>query len=323
MFIDAGHNYIAYTGRWYMGEHQAMTTSTGSYFELGFVGETASFRFDVHDITRDVAHLYISVDGGASVESPIVPFLRVKAGPGNHTVRLTLKSLSEYYDRWLTPEAKVGFLGCEAEDFLPIPLDTRPIIAFIGDSITEGVETDPTPYAIYDHFCKERVFQDDVTATYAYLTAEMLDMRPVVMGYGAVGVTKGGCGNVPMAKDAYPFAFANAPVTPYDPSIIVLNHGTNDGEHLDVLVECYKEMLDCLRNTHPKALLVALSPFMGDRDPYIEQAVTEYNQEKHADVLYIPTGGLIPRHPIHPSREGHRVIANHLVNILKNKLATL
>ena len=323
MFISCHDPRIAYTGRWYMGEKQAITTSTGSYFELGFAGETAVFRFDVHDVTRDVAHLYISVDGSASVESPVVPFLRVKAGAGNHTVRLTLKSLSEFYDRWLTPEAKVGFLGFEAEDILSLPLDTRPIIEFIGDSITEGVETDPTPYAIYDHFCKERVFQDDVTATYGYLTAEMLNMRPVIMGYGAVGVAKGGCGNVPMAKEAYPFCFSGAPVTAYEPSIIVLNHGTNDGGHLDVLGERYKEMLDLLRNTHPHALVVALSPFMGDRDPIIEQAVTEYNQERNADVLYIPTGGLIPRHPIHPSRESHRVIANHLAAILKDKLATL
>ena len=322
MFIDASHNYIAYTGRWYLDGHTAITTTAGAYLDVGFEGETLSFRFQVSDPAIDTAHLYLSVDGGAQVESAVTPFVRVSATQGKHRVRLTFKSSSEFYDRWVNPMSKVALLGMEAENFYPLPRDTRPIIEFIGDSITEGVEVDPTPYPIYDHFCKERIYQDDSTATYAYLTAEKMGMRPYVMGYGAVGVTKGGCGKVPSAREAYPFCFAGAAVAPYEPNIIVLNHGTNDGDASEEqFVTCYYQMLDLLSNTHPSAEIVALSPFFGKRDALVERAVSEYNQTHDKQVHCILTTGWIPPQPIHPSRAGHKTVAEQLAKRLKELLS--
>ncbi len=321
MLLDGSHNFINYTGRWYLDGTTAITTTAGAYLDVEFEGETLSFRFQVSDTSIDTAHLYLSVDGGAKIESAVIPFVRISTTPGKHRVRLTFKSSSEFYDRWENPMSKVALLGMEAENFYPTPRDTRPIIEFIGDSITEGVEVDPTPYPIYDHFCKERVYQDDSTATYAYLTAEALDMRPYIMGYGAVGVTKGGCGSVPAAPVAYPFCFEGAPVPQYEPKVIVLNHGTNDGGATDEeFLLRYTEMLELLSSIHPTAEIVSLSPFYGKKDAIVEKSVEAYNQSHEKKVTCILTTGWIPPQPIHPSREGHRMVANHLTKRLKELL---
>ena len=57
-------------------------------------------------------------------------------------------------------------------------------IEFIGDSITEGILIDPDQH--YDDAAPsvdDRALQDDSTASYAWLTAQALGMRPVIMGY--------------------------------------------------------------------------------------------------------------------------------------------
>ena len=321
MFLNGNSELISYTGRWHILPTSATTTTAGAYLDIGFVGETICFHFDVCDTTKDVAHLYISVDGGAQIESAVIPFLRVNTQGGRHTLRLTLKSLSEFHDRWHAPESKVSLLGIEGEDFFAVPEDTRPIIEFVGDSITEGVAVDEIPHPVYDHFCKDRVFQDDSTATYAYLTAQALGMKPYIMGYGAVGVTKGGCGNVPAAPDAYPFCYEGAPIPQYEPKVIVLNHGTNDGGASDELfLEQYTKMLEVLATTHPEAEIVSLSPFYGKKDAIVQKSVEAYNLCHEKKVLCILSTGWIPPTPIHPDREGHRIVAAELTQRIKDYL---
>lgn len=100
------------------------------------------------------------------------------------------------------------------------------IIAALGDSITEGVMIDDETGKGIEWL--RRPYQDNSTATYAWLTAEYLGLKPIIMGYGGVGVTKEGCSCVPRAQDAYPFCYHNAPISYANPNYIVINHGTND-----------------------------------------------------------------------------------------------
>ena len=323
MIISHNNESIAYTGRWHVGEDAAICTAAGSYFEVGFEGETVCFHFSVCDPAKDVAHLYLSVDGGALIESAVVPFVRVCAAPGRHTVRVTLKSVSEFYDRWHAPEARVALVGAEAQGFFALPEDTRPIIEFVGDSITEGVMVDALPHPIYDHYCKDRVFEDDSTVTYARLTADALNMRPYIMGYGAVGVCKGGCGNMPRAAEAYPFCYEGVPMPAYEPSIIVLGHGTNDGgAPAEEFHARYVEMLELLAKTHPEAKLVALSPFFGKMDEKVERAVKAYNEAHGRPVTCILSTGWISPTPIHPGRDGHKAVARELSRRLLDLLSS-
>ena len=70
-----------------------------------------------------------------------------------------------------------------------LPADERKTIEFVGDSITEGVLIDVDFYDKDSDFISSqdqnnRCYQDDVCATYAWQTAEALNLRPIFMGYG-------------------------------------------------------------------------------------------------------------------------------------------
>lgn len=138
-------------------------------------------------------------------------------------------------------------MGIEADDLSELAEDTRKTIEFVGDSITEGVMIDES-CRVYQEEYWNRPFQDDVCATYAWLTAERLNLRPYMMGYGAVGTTKSGCGAVPRAGEAYPFNFDRSPVSFPEPDYIVISHGTNDMQRFGGrLLRAVPRLLDVVR----------------------------------------------------------------------------
>ena len=103
---------------------------------------------------------------------------------------------------------KVSFCGFEAEQEGVLPDNFPETIEFIGDSITEGVLVDEE-YKADSSDQPNRVYQDDVTATYAYKTAQALNLKPTIMGYGATGITCAGQGAVPRVRECYSFYYHN------------------------------------------------------------------------------------------------------------------
>jgi hypothetical protein len=79
-------------------------------------------------------------------------------------------------------------------------------------------------------------------------------------------------------------------------------------------------MLDLLASQHPIAHLVALSPFFGKRDAFVKKAVDVYNESHDKQVVCILSTGWIPPQPIHPSRWGHKTVADQLTQRLKELL---
>ena len=190
----------------------------------------------------------------------------------------------------------------------------------MGDSITEGVliDADYAEKPAYTWDQHNRVYQDDVTATYGWLTAEALNLRPVMMGYGAVGATRGGCGGVVKAASAYPFVYDGVPYAGEAPDYVVINHGANDrGAGAEKYLAGYEELLDAIAEKHPRAVLVALSPFCGAYAAELEALCKSYS-EKHGRTVHFINGGVwIPAEPLHPLRGGHKIVAEHLIPALK------
>lgn len=184
MKIGVNDAAVRFTGRWEIGKVGAITTAPGSMFEIAFTGKAAVLHFDMTMNMHPYPHIWISVDDGAKIEAPLSHVLRVEAtGEGNHVVRVIYKSAVEIQHRWYQPLiGKVCFCGFEADGEGELPQDNRKIIEFIGDSITEGVLIDAM-YEFEQFQQNNRPNQDDSTATYAYLTAMELGMKPVVMGY--------------------------------------------------------------------------------------------------------------------------------------------
>ena len=167
-----------------------------------------------------------------------------------------------------------------------------------------------------------RVYQDDACATYAWLIAEMLNMRPIIMGYGAVGVTRAGMGLVPPADIAYPQNFDGSPITHAgQPSVIVINHGANDrGNGLVKYLEKYAVLLDVVRQMNPNATVVALSAFCGAFHAELGEMIAAYNEKNGCQVHFVDTNGWIPVEPLHPLRDGHRTVAENFVAAMKDIL---
>ena len=167
-----------------------------------------------------------------------------------------------------------------------------------------------------------RCYQDDVCATDAWLTAEALDLRPIFMGYGAVGATRKGQGRVPAAPESYLYNFDASPITHAPADYIVINHGANDrGATAEVYTEKYAELLDVIRRRNPNATVIALSAFCGGHHEALGRMIEEYNRKNGCNVHFIDSFGWIPAEPLHPLRDGHRTVSRHLVEELKRILA--
>ncbi|MBE6614815.1 MAG: hypothetical protein E7631_05885 [Ruminococcaceae bacterium] len=321
MIVSSNYPLIRYTGRWCVSDTEAVSTATGSYAEFAFSGDTAVIEFDINDCVTPYPHVYISIDEGAKVEVPLDKYIRITAEEGNHSVQIILKSSMESQQRWFAPlQSKISIRTIEADEFLPLPPDTRPLIEFLGDSITEGVSIDNIGvYSRYGSYM-DMVYLNDAVAGYAWLTAKALNLRPVIIGYGSLGVTRSGSGNVPPASQSYPYYKDGYPAEPISADFVVINHGTNDiNASAYTFKQAYQSLLLLVRQRNPNAHIIALTPFNGTLAEEIRSAVENFNNEWDDSVFYINSTGWIPPSPIHPKREGHRIVSRYLSDILRRK----
>lgn len=313
---------VRFTGRWEIGKIAATTTAPGSMIEIAFTGKAAMLYFDMVMNVHPYPHVWISVDDGAKIEAPLSHVLRVEGtDEGNHIIRVIYKSAVEIQHRWYQPLiGKVCFCGFEADGAGVLPPDDKKIIEFIGDSITEGVLIDAM-HKFEQFEQNNRPNQDDSTATYAYLTAMALGMKPVIMGYGSVGVTRAGCGSVPKVAEAYPYNYHGSPAKAHNPDVIVINHGANDkGKPVELYLTEYRNLLEIVRKINPDAKMVVLSAFCGVYPAELGGMVKAFNEETGDSVYFIDSTGWIPEEPLHPLRDGHQIVANHLTAKLREIL---
>lgn len=320
MFISYNDPSVRLTGRFGVidgAKPYAAATACGATIELAYSGRDCVLCFNTEYSYDPRGHIYVSVDGGARVEATIDPYVRVSAAnDGVHIVKVIYKSSVEQQHRWHHPLiGKLAFFGYEADAPASLPADERKTIEIVGDSITEGVLIDAFRQ-INPNDQHNRPWQDDVTATYGWLTAEALNLRPFMMGYGAVGNTHGGCGSVPKTADAYPYNFEGSPVTYPSCDYILINHGANDRGRADYLPE-YRGVLELIRSRNPESTIIVLSPFCGAFDDVLPGFVESFNRETGDNVRYISSQGWVPAEPLHPLRDGHSIIAGHLIEEMK------
>ncbi len=322
------HQSIRLTGRWGCTEHSATATAPGSYIEFAFRGRMALAEFDVLQNAYPHLHLWVQLDDGDKIEVPVDSFLRVIAkNDGDHVCRMIFKSANETDSRWYAPlTAKLTFLGVQVEAPAALLPDDRRTIEFVGDSITEGVLIDadfnPEGFPLKSEEGPAwRSYQDDSTATYAWLTAEALKLRPIIMGYGAVGVTKSGSGSVPAAPESYLSNYEGSPIAHKSADYIVINHGANDqAAAVEQYLSCYAQLLDVVREKNPTSEVIVLSAFCGAHHEALGRMISQYNQTHGCTVHFIDSTGWVPLQPLHPLRDGHRIISEHLCAKLREIL---
>ena len=326
MKIPYNHESIRLTGRWdTQNEDYATATATGSYIEFCFKGTAATILFNCDNNKYPYPHLWIQLDDGDKTEAMVDNYIRICAKEDKeHTCKIIFKGTVEEYRRWHTPlENKISFCGVITDTPVKIAEDTRKTIEFVGDSITEGVLTDENYYGEngenkFSIGQFNRVYQDDVTATYAWLTAEKLNLRPIFMGYGAVGVTHSGMGAVPKAAEAYPYNFEGSPISHKSADYVLINHGANDrGGSLENYLSNYEELLNVIIKMNPKSKIIALSAFCGAFHKELGDFIDEDNKRNGTSIAFIDSDSWVPVEPLHPDRNGHKIIAEALTKRLE------
>ena len=322
MFLPASHHAVRYLGRWHFDSNYAITTAPGAQMEIAFRGSFIVLHFDLTMNLHPYPHLWLSLDNGPRFEVPLDRVIRVEtAEAGNHVLHLVFKGSMEVLNRWQGPlVGKIALSGAETECDGLLPEDRRPILEFLGDSITEGVLVDSDyKFSSPDQF--NRPNQDDSTATYAWLTAQMLGCRPLIMGYGGIGVTRGGCGGVPKAALAYPYNMEGSVKNAEKPASIIVNYGANDLANGEAAyIEQYEQLLKVVRKHNPGIRIVVLSAFCGVYPKALEALVKRWNDEQNDEIVFIDSTGWISAEPLHPNREGHYAIAKQLAPLLEKLL---
>lgn len=310
---------VAYTGRWHITADRAAATACGSSLRIGFSGAYALLTFDVSHCRPPFPHLYLSLDGGARIETAVSDRIRVRAtDSGTHELTVLLKSSSEAQERWTDPVACVKFTGCIDTPPAPLAPDTRPVLEIIGDSITEGTSVSPE-LALYtgERWQENLVYTNDVCASYSYQTAALLNCRPVFMGYGMLGTTAVGGGNIPCVPDSYPYVQNGVP---YDghADFIIINHGTNDQRTDSPTFRiAYRRLLEVVCARNPDAEIWTLLPFCGVFRTEISETVEAFRAESGRLLHVVDTAGWVPLEPLHPDEANHKKAAEKLTAIIR------
>lgn len=180
------------------------------------------------------------------------------------------------------------------------------LIEFIGDSITCGYGVDDPDEN--NHFSTRT---EDVTKTYAYLTAQALDADYSMVSYSGHGIISGFTTGDKVTSQLVPpyytkLGYSRTPNPHFDPlelewdfdkrqpDVIVINLGTNDDSYTgsdaarqEEFRAEYVEFLKTIRENNPDAKILCTLGIMGDRlFPVIEQAVADYTAETSDTNVY-------------------------------------
>lgn len=322
MFVAYNDASVGFTGRFAPLGNAMATVTPGSSFRVAFCGKCIVLHFDIENCIAPFPHIWVQIDGGMRAETIVDRWLRLEVPTdGKHICTVVYKGGVEQYNRWEAPlQGKVSFLGYDADATAILPQDTRPSIEFLGDSITEGVLVDYYRYYPRQQDQLNRAYQDDATATYAWLTAEALNLRHYHLAFGATGLTRSGHGGAPCCGEAYPYCFAGAPVTYDHPDYVLINHGANDRKSTEeAYIQAYRALLAQIRDAHPAAKLICLSAFCGAYPRAVEEMVKEINEKTGDDIFFIDATGWIPAVPLHPTRNMHATIAQKLIPVLQQR----
>lgn len=299
--------YVRAIGRTGEQDDTLWLVQSGSGAEFTFTGTAASVTIKPDSMLNSgmdsQARIAIYVNGERVVDDMVNKLEKTYAvfeseTPQRCTVRVI--KLSE------AAQSTVGIAGIEVTsvgDIAPTQQKER-FIEFIGDSITCGYGVDDENR---DHHFSTRT--EDVTKTYAYQAAELLDADYSMVSYSGYGIISGYSGNgepvpeqtLPQYYDKLGFSYGAYmglyypqdvawDFTKRQPDIIVINLGTNDNSYVRGNAEketqyeaAYTEFIEQVRTHNPEAVILCTLGIMGDElYPSIERAVSYY-QEKTGD----------------------------------------
>ena len=306
VLVEADADHVRSLGRTCYTDDALWLANSASGVE--FTVQSPTVGFELTD-QGDASRIAIFVNGELREDRILedyYSYIEIETGPGENTVRFLKLS-----------EAQYSTLGI---DSIILPKDgkispTKPKqrkMEFIGDSITCGYGID---LPMYDPDTGDRndfsTETENVTKTYAYLTAEHFDADINILsasGYGVYISYSGMLENTLTnwyeqysvdANDPYYFSDGTCleerswDFSSYQPDCVVINLGTNDWLYLQnhdkdaEFEESYISLLTKIRQNNPNAVIFCTMGLMGDElFANMESAVEAYKTSNSDDKVY-------------------------------------
>lgn len=314
-------------GRWDLrAADRAITVNSGSYLLTQFSGDSLSAAFDLTVNKAPIPTIAWRIDDGEWQEAEIAASVKLAGGlgKGKHTVMLMARGLDEHQNRWTQPlVASITFLGFElpkrGKFYKPLRAWDKPALKmeFLGDSITEGVLVQGGREGK-----NTWAWLTDARLSYACQTAMKLGAAWRQVGFGATGLAHGGSGGAAPALNAFNFFYADCPRDNWQPHVVVVNQGTNDGGMpAKDYQPLYTKYLTMIREAYPAAKIVAVRPFNGAQAASIKATVEALKAAGDTKVYFIDTAGWY-NGPLHPNVAGSADLAKKLAKALQEQVLT-
>jgi len=304
---------LTFAGRW---DKSSGTTFKsywgGSYVGARFTGTTVKAKFASPAIFKVIIDGKLSMYWQASGTVDLTP---TPLPNGTHSLQILA-----WYDQHELP-----FQGLVLDDGATTVPDSRPLIEFIGDSITAGLLTTEGP-----------------SSDYAWQTAERLGAHHTQIAYPGITLVDGyhrNSTNGPGMESNYfklksqPYcsdeACADNPqwdFTDYTAKAVVINLGTNDagmsnGPSSEKFQSRYTAFLKNVRAKYVNADILVLRPFNGSFWAEAQAAVAARVAAGDAKVHTIDSTGWLNQDTdfkdgLHPNDAGHMKVTEKLVPIL-------
>ncbi|MEP7099778.1 MAG: GDSL-type esterase/lipase family protein [Burkholderiales bacterium] len=315
---DLTDSNISYVGRW---DRSNSTTYKsywgGAYLATKFTGRTAQVKL------ANQTNLHAVIDGVATTYSWVSGTVNLTPTPlasGTHTLQIVARAD--------TDELQFQGLVLDAGASTLAP-DSRPLVEFIGDSITSGW-TD----------------SNGAMSDYAWQTGERLGAEHVQIAYQGITLADGhfypGSPEPGMESAFFKLMQVNhctdvaCPANPawnfstYTPRLVVVNLGTNDQNAGSINSATtpadfqgrYTTFLQNIRAKYPNADIFAMRTLNGYYAQETQAAVNARVSAGDTKVHFINTTGWLPysqtdfNDGFHPSDAGHLKVANLLVPVL-------
>jgi hypothetical protein len=323
---QGGNPYIETIGRFDFSEKEhPKVWAPGAYIRFYFQGTSCDVTI-LDEMRFGTMHNYISiiVDGGKprrmrldEVENVIHVAKGIKKG--KHEVVICKNT-----------ESNIGFIQLEniqCRKLVKNPNGKKPIIEFIGDSITCGNGCD-----LSEKTCEEGTWYDqhNAYASYGPRVARALNADYFLSAVSGIGLTKSCCGTPYTMPDIYDYINFSLDGekwnhTNYHPALVCITLGQNDGlQKPEIFVKRYVLFVQRIHQYYPNATIVICASSMANEPlkkyhaNYLPRIV-DLVQKKGINRVYAfqykgkYRGGC--KH--HPTLEEHQRIANELLNFLK------
>lgn len=265
---DANIAYSPYT--WAVASGSAKTICAGAYLRTTFAATaltTLSLSFDMTNqpASPNGSRIAARVDGGPWQEFTVAATVALTIPSGRawsvHTVEMVVLATTETVNRWNAPqETAVVLTGITGDVALTTQLTRkRPLRGLaVGDSITEGVR-------VLNATATGDVNRNDSRLSWAYPLGELLGAEMGVVGFGGVGITDPGNGNVPKIATSLPSLFSGQTRDmTAKPDFVVFNVGTNDTPQTDadVTADTITMLNWAISNTDTTAPIVVMAGWL-------------------------------------------------------------